>query len=106
MRKIKLTITALIVAILLGISIAYIDTRPHWDDTGISVLMILMAAFICGILSPHRTWLVALAVGVWIPLFNIISAHNFGSSIALIPAFIGAYSGYFAKNVFIRPIKS
>ena len=101
-----LFLTALVIAILLGISIAYIDTRPHWDDTGISVLMILIAAFISGLLSPQRTWLIALAVGVWIPLFNIITARNFGSLIALIPAFIGAYSGYFAKNVFIRPTKS
>lgn len=101
-----LFLRALIIAILLGISIAYIDTRPHWDDTGISVLMILIAAFICGLLSPQRTWLMALAVGIWIPLFNIIATHNFGSSIALIPAFIGAYTGYFAKNVFIRPTKS
>lgn len=101
-----LFLTSLVIAILLGISIAYIDTRPHWDDAGISVLMILIAAFISGLLSPQRTWLIALAVGVWIPLFNIISNHNFGSLIALIPAFIGAYAGYFAKNIFIRPTKS
>ncbi len=101
-----LFLTSLAIAVLLGLSVAYIDTRPHWDDTGISVLMILISAFICGLLSPQKPWLIALAAGIWIPLFNIISNHNFGSLIALIPAFIGAYTGYFAKNVFKRPSKS
>lgn len=41
-----LSITALIVGVLSGLSIACIDTRPHWDDTGISVAMILIAAFV------------------------------------------------------------
>lgn len=99
-------LTSLILGVLFGISIACIDTRPHWDDAGISVLMILFSAFICGILSNRRTWLIALAVGVWIPLFNILSAGNFGSLLVLIPAFIGAYTGYFARKVFIPPTKS
>ncbi len=94
-------ITVLVIGILLGVSIAYIDTRPHWDDAGITVGMILISAFICGFLSPQRTWLIALAVGIWIPLFNIISAGNFGSLLALIPAFIGAILGYFAKKLFV-----
>ena len=101
-----LFLIAIIIGISLGIFIAYIDTRPHWDDTGITVLMILVSAFICGFLSPQRTWLIALAIGVWIPLFNIISAGNYGSLVALIPSFIGAFFGYFAKKVFIPPTKS
>ncbi len=102
----KKNTTALVMSVLLGISIAWMDTRPHWDDTGISVLMILTSAFICGLLSHRRTWLIALAIGVWIPLFNIISAGNFGSMLAILPAFIGAYTAYFAKKIFIPPHKS
>jgi hypothetical protein len=106
MNKIKtLFLTSLTIAILSGISIAFIDTRPHWDDAGISALMILISSFFCGLISPQSTWLIALAVGIWIPLFNIISTHNFGSLLALIPAFIGAFSGYFAKNAYKGIIK-
>lgn len=93
-------IIPLLIAIILGTSIAYIDTRPHWDDTGISVFMIFIASFICGTLSNQKIWLIALSVGIWIPLFNIISAHNYGSLLALVPAFLGAYGGYFAKRSF------
>lgn len=82
-----------LIALILGISIAYIDTRPHWDDTGISVFMILSAALLCGFLSSKKTWLIALAIGIWIPAYNILLYHNFGSFLALVPAFIGAYVG-------------
>ncbi len=96
-----LSITALIVGVLSGLSIACIDTRPHWNDTGISVAMILIAAFVSGVISPQRTWLITLSVGIWIPLFNIIIAHNAGSLIALVPAFIGAYIGWFFRYLLV-----
>jgi hypothetical protein len=90
--KLQLLFSVLI-ALIFGISIAYIDTRPHWDDTGISVLLILSAALFCGFLSSKKTWLIALAIGIWIPAYNILLYHNFGSLLALVPAFIGAYGG-------------
>jgi len=88
-----------IAAILLGILIAYIDTRPHWNDDGISVLMILLASTVCGYFSHKRPWLIAILVGIWVPLFNIIIAKNFGSLIAIVPAFIGAYAGYYLSRL-------
>lgn len=93
---------SLLLAIISGIGIAYIDTRPRWDDTGISVLMILIASFMCSCISSQKTWLIALAVGIWIPLFNIALNHNYGSLIGLIPAFIGAYTGYFSIKIFAK----
>ena len=93
-------LTAIILGIFLGVSIAYIDTRPHWNDTGISVGILLICAFVCGFIAPQKTWLIALSVGIWIPLFNIIKAHNFGSLLALVPAIVGAYVGNLARNIF------
>jgi hypothetical protein len=91
---------SLLLAIISGIGIAYIDTRPHWDDTGISILMILIASFVCGCISSQKIWLIALAVGVWIPVFNIVLNHNYESLVVLAPAFIGAYAGYFSRKIF------
>jgi hypothetical protein len=88
----------LFIALLFGISIAYIDTGPHWDDTGITVLMILSASLFCGVLSSKKTWLTALVIGIWIPAANILLSHHFGSLIALVPAFIGAYMGKFINR--------
>jgi formate-dependent nitrite reductase membrane component NrfD len=93
---------ALIIGVVSGLSIAYVDTRPHWDDAGISVLMILSASFVSGAISPQKTWLIALSVGIWIPLFNIASTNNYSSLIALVPAFVGAYAGFLTRKVFAK----
>jgi hypothetical protein len=88
----------LIIAIALGLLIAWIDSRPNWDDAGITAFMILFITIICGYFSVERPWLMALAVGIWIPLSGIILNHNFEGFIALIPAFIGSYIGFFANR--------
>ena len=90
----------LLVALLLGVSIAWIDTRPTWDDTGITVGLLLIAAAGFGAVYPRLAWLWALALGAWIPLFNIMIAHNFGSLLALVLAFIGAYVGVGIRSLF------
>jgi hypothetical protein len=97
--KIKAMIV-LTLATMAGLTIAWIDARPNWDDTGISVLMILCTATLFSYFSPQRPWLTALAVCIWIPIWGIISSQNFGSMIAVIPGFIGAYFGYFVKRGF------
>ncbi|MCX6237868.1 MAG: hypothetical protein NTY07_09995 [Bacteroidia bacterium] len=96
MKKTSLIVLSL--AILSGLAIAWIDSRPNWDDTGISVLMVLSAATLFGYFTKQRPWLTALAASVWIPIFGIIGTHNFGSLIAIIPGFIGAYLGFFFKK--------
>jgi len=84
-------------AIILGIGITWIDSCPGWDDTGISVFLIAMAATLCGYLASQKPWLIALAVSVWIPLINIFFTQNYGSILALIPGFAGAFTGYWLK---------
>jgi len=93
----KISIIVLLLATITGLAIAWIDSRPNWDDTGISVMMVLLASTLFGYISPQKPWLTALAVSVWIPLASIAISNNFGALIALIPGFIGAYFGYFVK---------
>jgi len=94
----KTSVILLVPAIILGVAIAWIDSRPTWDDTGISVLMILVAAAVFGFFTAEKPWLTAVAVSIWIPLFGILSTHNFGSLLALVPGFAGAYLGYLFKR--------
>ena len=89
----------LLLAITFGIVIAWIDSNPKWDDAGISALMILVAAAICGYFSLGKPWLIALAIGIWIPLFSVLSNANIQSLLALFPALIGAYIGYFTRTI-------
>jgi uncharacterized membrane protein YjjP (DUF1212 family) len=94
----KTNIIVLVLSAIAGLAIAGIDSRPNWDDTGITVFMVLCAVTLFGYFSTYKPWLIALAVSIWIPLFCIASSNNFGSMIALIPGFVGAYFGHFIKK--------
>jgi hypothetical protein len=89
-------------AVLTGIAIAWIDTRPGWDDTGVSVGLVFLSSALWGVLAPKRPWLTALAVGMWIPLANVVMSGNFGSVVALAIAFVGAYAGAGVRRVLQR----
>jgi hypothetical protein len=89
-------------AVAMGIAIAYIDSRPSWDDAGITALAIFVTCAVCGALWPTRPWLCALAVGAWIPLFGIATAGNFGSLLVLVFAFPGAYAGRACRKALLH----
>jgi hypothetical protein len=90
-------------ALGLGLLIAYVDSRPNWDDAGLTALALLACCGLCGVLGPNRPWLWALAVGVWIPFLGIAFARNFGSLLAIPFAFAGAYSGMAFRRL-LRPV--
>ena len=89
MQKILLAI-----AVLAGLFFAYVDSRPTWDDTGITVGVILLTSGLLALIGFQRPWLLALAIGLWLPLYEIITTHTYASIAALVIAFIGAYGGW------------
>lgn len=84
----------LLIALIGGVGLAYLDSRPTWDDTGIMVMGILLLSGLVCLLGFRRPWLAALCIGAWIPLHGIIFTHNYGSLLALGISFIGAYTGW------------
>jgi hypothetical protein len=88
-----MTKVLLVLAVGFGLLIAYVDSRPNWDDTGLIALATVAGCALLSSAEPRYAWLWALAVGVWIPAFGIIQSHNYGSLLALAFAFAGAYSG-------------
>jgi hypothetical protein len=79
---------------LMGLFFAYIDSRPNWDDTGVLVGLIFLTSAIFGSLGPRRPWLWALAIGVWMPLQELLTTHRPpASAVAIIVALAGAYLG-------------
>jgi hypothetical protein len=95
----KKFILSLALATLFGILIAWIDSQPDWDDAGITALFILSAAALSGFLAAKKPWLIAFSTGIWIPLSGIIYSGNYGGFLAIIPALIGAYGGYFIRKI-------
>ncbi|MFN2519703.1 MAG: hypothetical protein ABR525_01515 [Candidatus Limnocylindria bacterium] len=81
-------------AALAGLGVAYIDSRPTWDDTGITAGVLLIAAAASAAVAGRRPWLWALLVGVWTPAFEIALSHQLGSLVALVFAAAGAAGGH------------
>ena len=84
----------LAVAVAAGLSIAFIDSRPTWDDTAITVGALLVAGGILGLLIKQRPWLYALALGLWLPLWEGIASRNFTILVVLAFPFVGVYAGW------------
>ncbi len=77
----------------------WIDTRPTWDDTGITVFAVLITSFIFSILMTKYAWLWAIIIGAGIGLFNVFLSANYGALIVMLFAFAGAYSGVVVKKL-------
>lgn len=85
-----------ILAVAVGLGIAFVDSRPTWDDTGVTVLALLVSAGLFGLAQPGRPWLWALAIGIWIPLGAVLRSHSIGSImmlVVLVFPLAGAYAG-------------
>ena len=83
-------------AILAGVAIAYMDSRPHWDDAGITAFSMVLAVGVCGLIEPTRPWRWALSVGIWIPVHTLVRTASPRSLVMLVLLafpFAGAYAG-------------
>ncbi len=97
----------LVAAIMIGLAIAWVDSRPHWDDSGITAGCLLLSAGALGVVGPRRPWLWALAIGIWIPLYLIarqVASHTItpgSASYLMILAFpmAGAYAGMAVRRM-------
>jgi hypothetical protein len=86
----------LLTAALVGVAIAYIDSGPTWDDTGVTAFALVITGAACGFAAPRRPWRWALASGIWISIFAMFRSS---SPIALVMLIVvvfplaGAYAG-------------
>jgi len=100
-RKDPMQKILLALAVLMGLFIAYVDSRPTWDDTGITAGTMLLSSGLLTLLGYRRPWLIALAIGLWTPLYETYLSGNFRlPGVILLPLFIllitfvGAYAGW------------
>ena len=82
------------IAAVTGLGIGWLDSRPGNDATGVTVVLLLSAAFAFAAASGRRRWLWAILVGVWVPLFELGGSSGPASLAALVVSIIGAAAGY------------
>ena len=81
-----------------GLAIAYMDSRPGYDDTGVTAVLLTSVAAVTAAIAGTRPWLSALLVGAWTPLIEILGGGSTGSLLALAFAGLGAAVGYLATR--------
>ncbi len=91
---------AVVLALVVGVFLASYDLRT--DDTGIEVGLLLIASVTLAAVAPKRWWLIALCVGLPIPIVEIAVAHATilpGGIAALAVAIVGALVGFAIARV-------
>ncbi len=83
----------LAVALLVGLALGWIDSRPGFDATGITVVALLAGSAAISAWSPRHAWRWALALGGFVPLFELSQGGSPASLVALGFAGAGALVG-------------
>jgi uncharacterized membrane protein (DUF441 family) len=87
-------VAGLAIALVAGIGIGYMDSRPGFDDTGITAVSLVLAAGLAAVVAGRAPWLVAIATGIWVAAFELSSIGSGGPVAALVLAGIGATLGW------------
>jgi hypothetical protein len=88
----------LVAAVFFGLFVSFVDSRPTWNDTGITVMALLIGSGVIGLLTEKRPWLFGLAIGVWLPLWYIIMKHDLTMLIVLAFPLVGVYVGWAVRS--------
>jgi hypothetical protein len=87
------------IALLLGLGIGYVDSRPTWDDTGITAGAVFLCAFVTAASSPRWAWLSGLAVGLPVLAFDAVLRGSYASAAAVGIGLVAAGIGYGAGKL-------
>jgi len=100
-------ILSIVVAIVAGIPIAYVDSQQGWDDTGITAAALAIAALVAVLIEgsgrPVRAAAIAVLVGIWIPILEIAAPGSNGPLLAFVFSGVGAFIGWVIVRGLSRP---
>jgi hypothetical protein len=91
-------VAGLVIALVAGLAIGWIDSRPGWDDTAVTVVSLVVAAGAAAFVARRAPWLVAIFTGIWVPLFELPGLASGGAFAALVFSAIGASVGWLASR--------
>jgi hypothetical protein len=96
----------LIAALVFGLLIGWLDTRPQWDDTGITVVAVLLVSLLLGAATPSRPWFHGLVFGVTLAMIELGAGSIPGTVVTLLLALAGSLLGGVVRRALIRPNRS
>jgi len=98
---------SIVVAIAAGIGIAWLDSRPGYDDTGVTAAALAIAALVAVLIEGSgralRAAAIAVLVGIWIPIFEIAAPGTYGSLLSFVFSAVGAFIGWVIVRGLARP---
>ena len=78
--------------------IGYVDSRPGWDDTAITAVLLAIAAGLATTLDPRRWLLWAAIVGGPLVILEVSATGSPAPMAALVFAAVGAAGGWLASR--------
>lgn len=88
-----------VLVLCVGLAIAWVDTRPGWDDTGITVGMLIIAAAAGSLAGAPPLLAASLAAG---PMLIAELPRGTGVLFAIPVALAGAFAGALIRRI-VRP---
>jgi len=82
------------IAAAAGAVIGYVDSRPGWDDTGVTAGTLLLAGLLLALIRPRAAWPIGLALGIPVVVFNAVAHGGPGAAPAVGFGLAGAALGY------------
>jgi uncharacterized membrane protein len=119
-RRVGITVTFYIFAVLLGLLIAYQDVAsPFGDDNAkVTPFLLITASCFLSLFQPVHPWRWALAIGIWLPLVHLVRhllgapAPDFGkinaslsifilAVISLTACLLGSFCGFWLRKALL-----
>jgi hypothetical protein len=88
------SLAVILIAIAIGCVLGYVDSRPGWDDTGVTAGAVLISAAALALARPRAAAPVGVLVGLPVVLFDTILHGGYGSLLAFAFSMAGAALGY------------
>lgn len=76
-----------------GVVVGRLDSSPGWDDTAVTVGLLLGSSAVAAAVAGRFPWIVAIATGMFVPIFGWSSGSG-GGLVALLFSSVGAAIGW------------
>jgi hypothetical protein len=98
---------SIVVAVAAGLGIAFLDSLPGFDDTGVTAAGLAIAALAAVLIEGSgrvlRVAALAVLVGIWIPIFEIAAPGSYGPLLAFVFSAVGAFIAWVIVRGLARP---